>query len=150
MNDDFIKIATAFLKSVAKELDPYTSKKSRIEQTGQEELTLFTADHIQFAKYGRGPGKQPPLDPILEWVRDKRIQFRKPNGRFTTYEGTAWAIVKGIAKNGTKNHVPNAPNALDEAIAIHMDNYLNELNINIVFEADKNLDEVMSRVIFFF
>lgn len=109
-----IDVAREFLMAVKHELDPYTTRKGEVVQSGQFEFTLLTPSHIHFAKYGRGPGRMPPVDPLLKWVQDKGIQF---DG--LTQEGTAWAIAKSIEKRGTKNYVPNAPNALDEALTKH-------------------------------
>lgn len=115
---DFVKIATEFLQMVSKELDPHTSIKGEIEVESPFKVSLFTPSHIQFAKYGRGPGKKPPLDPILEWVKGKGIIF---NG--TDEKGTAFAIQASIGKNGTLGWVPNAPNAMEEAIDKHFEKY---------------------------
>jgi len=45
---------------------------------------------------GRSAGKQPPVQNILDWVKQKGIQ---PNEG--TQTGLAWAIAKKIAKEGT-------------------------------------------------
>lgn len=120
---ELIDIAREFLQAVRGELDPYTSRKGSVNQEGANVVTLLTPAHIQFAKYGRGPGKPPPIDPILEWVKKKGIIFSD-----TTAEGTAWAIAKSISKKGTSNYVPNAPNALEEAISKHQNDYLSQLS----------------------
>lgn len=124
----FAEIAVDFLKAVTAELDPYTSEKGII-QTNQssQTVTLFTPAHIQFAKYGRGPGKQPPIDSILKWVSREGIIFED-----STQEGTAWAIAKSIAKNGTSNWVPNAPNALEEALNENIQRYVDEVNQRVI------------------
>ena len=46
--------------------------------------------------------KQPPLQPILNWVEKRRFQFRKENGKFMSYKSTAFLITQGIFKNGIK------------------------------------------------
>ena len=137
----FAQIAEDFLKAVTSELDPYTTENGVIEVNEEASTaTLFTPAHIQFAKYGRGPGKQPPVDEIHAWVSKKRFQFRKPNGRFMSYESTAWAIAKSIAKKGTSNYVPNAPNAIEEAFNLHIKTYYEDLNRELfgLFAAEVN------------
>lgn len=129
----FQEIATDFLRAVTSELDPYTSTKGRIDLSDTSGATLFTPSHIQFAKYGRGPGKQPPFDEIFQWVKREGIRFDN-----TTQEGTAWAIAKSIAKNGTSNWVPNAPNALQESIDNNIEKYfedINTLSIQLAFDS---------------
>lgn len=126
-----------FLMAVKVELDPSTTRKGEVIRSGEYEYTLLTPSHIQFAKFGRGPGKQPPIEPILGWVKNKGIVFEG-----STEEGTAWAIAKSIAKNGTKNWVPNAPNALEEALTNHYkvynDRLLGALSVEIQGEIFKD------------
>lgn len=122
MEDEFIEIAKQFLLMVASDVDSYVSEKSVIKQEGVSSVSLFTQEHYQFAKYGRGPGKQPPINKIIDFVKKKGIIFEN-----STQEGTAWAIAKSIAKNGTKGYTPNAPNALQESIDKHLLEYSNEI-----------------------
>jgi len=124
----FIEIAQEFLRAVTNELDPFTTKKGQI-LVGKSQVVLLTPDHIQFAKYGRVPGKNPPRDNIQKWVDREGIIF---DG--STAEGTAIAIQLSIGKNGTKNYVPNAPNALEESIKNNIDNYNQQLNGALIVE----------------
>lgn len=121
-DNDFLKLATLFLESVTSELDPFTSKDGIIATEG-DSVALYTPDYIQFAKYGRGPGKLPPLDPILDWVKSRGIIFDGLDE-----EGTAKAIMYGIGKNGTVRYVPDAPNALEEAIGKNLSSYVELTN----------------------
>ena len=108
----FVSITREFLMLVKGDLDEYTTQKSTIKVNNFLSLSLFTPAHLQFAKYGRGPGKMPPLDPLIEWVSKKGIVSGGPSQA----RGAAFAIAKSISKKGTKNYVPNAPNALEEAL----------------------------------
>jgi len=119
----FVSIAKKFFKAVASELDPHTSENSVVKVVNFKEVTLDTVAHVQFAKYGRGPGKQPPIDPLIAWVKRQGIVTNDKEAR-----GTAFAIAKSIGKNGTKNWVPNAPNAIEEAINDNIVQYYKELN----------------------
>jgi hypothetical protein len=111
------EIARQFLMMVGQNLDQYTSERNVVE-VDSSGVTLFTPSHIQFAAYGRGPGKKPPLDPILKWVSRKGIVFEGTDER-----GTAFAIQNSISKKGTKNWKPNAPNVLEEAIKKELEKY---------------------------
>lgn len=46
--------------------------------------------------------KKPPLKPITDWVKKRRFQFRKENGKFMSYQSTAFLVRNGIFKNGIK------------------------------------------------
>lgn len=139
---ELIDIAREFLEMVSGELDPYTRQKGEIKQQGVSKITLFTPAHIQFARYGRGPGKKPPLDPILEWVKREGIVF---DG--ASEEGTAFAIQASIGKKGTKNWVPNAPNALDEAITKNIDFYNKSLAELFAIEIHDSLQQTYKKIL---
>ena len=141
----FVSIAKDFLLLVKKELDPHTTQKSEIKVENFLSVSLFTPSHIQFAKYGRGPGKPPPINAILEWVKKKGVIIGNNNAM-----GTAYVIARSIGKKGTKNYVANAPNAMEEALEKHLQFYANRINakhvddtvINTNKEYDKHLKEI--------
>lgn len=132
----FVSVTREFLQLVKGDLDQYTTQKSTIKVNNFLSLTLITPAHVQFAKYGRGPGKTPPLDPIIAWVKKKGVI--KGGG---SVEGTAFAIAKSIGKKGTKNYVPNAPNAIEEAINKHLALYVERVNNKHVEDTIKKLDK---------
>jgi len=133
MSDELIAIAVEFLMAVKEELDPYTTRKGEVQPT-QSGAILLTPSHIQFARYGRGPGKQPPLDPILEWVQRKGVRIGN-----LSEKGTAWAVIKSIAKNGTKNWVPNAPNALEESLKKNFEDYQQKMSRAFIIAIDDQI-----------
>lgn len=51
---------------------------------------LIGAEYIQFVFKGRGPGKLPPIDKIIDWCNARGIP-----------RGVAWYIAKNIAESGT-------------------------------------------------
>tara|TARA_R110000822_G_scaffold161_1_gene701 strand:- start:11214 stop:11663 length:450 start_codon:yes stop_codon:yes gene_type:complete len=121
---EFIDIAKAFLQAMTQELDKSTSTKGVIiEDEKGNSVSLFTPSHIQFAVYGRGPGKRPPLQNMLDFVKGQGIIFDKTDAR-----GTAFAIQASIAKNGTKNFVPNAPDALQQVVDKNIEKYYQQLS----------------------
>lgn len=65
----------------------------------------FAADYLKYLVYGRGPGKMPPLDNIIEWVEKniKNTTRENKDGTFSTvpYASVAYAIAVKIAKEGT-------------------------------------------------
>ena len=83
--------------------------------------------------------KRPPLKPITEWVKKKRFQFRKENGKFMSYQSTAFLVRQGIFKNGIKpslfftkpfeNAFKRLPDELVEAYGLDLEQFL-EFTIN--------------------
>ncbi len=68
------------------------SLRKEVKDTGG---TLFGAKHIYQLKHGRKPGKFPPIDEILNWIRAKRIQADIPE------RSLAFLIARKIARQGT-------------------------------------------------
>ena len=46
--------------------------------------------------------KKPPLKPITDWVKSRRFQFRQKNGKFMSYQSTAFLVRNSIFKKGIK------------------------------------------------
>ena len=46
--------------------------------------------------------KKPPLKPITDWVKNRRFQFRQKNGKFMSYQSTAFLVRNSIFKKGIK------------------------------------------------
>ena len=137
----FEGVARKFLEAVTSELDTYTSIKGKIFSKEKGSMTLETPGHIHFAKNGRAPGKNPPLEAMLQLVRSKNILFDGMSER-----GTAFAMQSIIKKKGTKNYKPNAPDAMEEAIAKYQNIYERELGYSTLVEVDDQLKREMQEV----
>jgi len=137
----FVKIAREFLEAVSTDLTGYTTQRPEVKIDSFKQATLLTPEHIQFAKYGRGPGKQPPINQILKFVSDKGIIFEN-----TDQEGTAWAIARSIAKKGTANWVPNAPNAIEEAVNNHILDYYKKINNFVIETYDPDIQDIYEKL----
>lgn len=126
LEQDLVRLAVEYLTLTKAQLDPYTSKKSIVQE---EPLgaSMYTPSHIQFAKYGRGKGKRPPFQEVFDWVKRKNIQFTG-----LTQKGTASAIVASIGKNGTIGYTPNAPDAMEEALLVNYNEYIRKTNDELV------------------
>ena len=83
------------------------------------------ADVIEF---GRRPGaKMPPIKPIEDWIRIKRLKLRNRQGEFiksteSNIKSAAFAIAKSIGKNGIEGI-----NYYSEAIDDTWDEYKDKL-----------------------
>ena len=70
---------------------------------GQFEVIIKALDYLKFIDEGRRPGKQPPLNPILSWVKTRNIRFKNKNGQgFLKNEQTAFIIRRSIGHKGIK------------------------------------------------
>lgn len=124
-----------------------TRKKKNVTKTLYESLgydvkampNSFSFDFLmeeygEWVDKGRKAGKNPPYSPILEWVKNRRIQFRDNRGKFKSYEQTAWAVVGGIGRNGIEPSYfysrpfnlgyRNLPNEIAEAYALDVEEFL--------------------------
>jgi hypothetical protein len=137
---ELMLIAKEFLKAVTGELDPWTKEKGEIKEDGYKAI-LLTPSHIQFARYGRGPGKKPPFEDILKWVKEEGIKFQGQ-----TETGTAFAIQNSIGLNGTKNWVPNAPSFLDEAIEKHFKEYQIKLGQKLTVIINDEVNSIYKKI----
>lgn len=136
----FLALSRQFLQLVAKDTNKYTTQKSQIKIEGTK-VVLFTPSHLQFAKYGRGPGKKPPLDPILQWVKTKGIVSNNKKQL-----GAAFAIQNSIGKRGTLNWVPNAPNALEESLNDNVDSYVKKLGAVFTGKINEQIEDNLKNV----
>lgn len=65
-------------------------------------VTINLEDYWIYVENGRGPGKFPPIDKILEWIRVKPvIPYSDSRGRLPTEEQLAFLIARKIAEQGT-------------------------------------------------
>lgn len=61
-------------------------------------LKIMAADYFKYVDEGRKPGsKQPPIKPILSWVKTRNIRFKN-----MTDKQTAFIIARSIGKKGIK------------------------------------------------
>ena len=109
------------------------------------EIKAWYAELVDEGIDNRGPGKQPPVRPIQEWIKRKSISV--PSG--ITVEQFSFAIAKKIAKTGQrKRPYPFIQPAIkfgeeyferraNEAIGIDA-----EIDVNIILESSPNLKKI--------
>jgi hypothetical protein len=64
--------------------------------------------YIGAQKYGRRPGKFPPIEAIIQWLKDKR-NFRIDEERGPSLKSLAFLIARKIAKSGTDIYQKKRP-----------------------------------------
>ena len=75
--------------------------------------SISLASYWKYVEYGRRPGKFPPPDKILEWVKVKPVLPRPINGIKPTEKQLAFLISRKIARDGIE-----AGNQFSEALDI--------------------------------
>lgn len=63
-------------------------------------LSLKLEDYYKWVEEGRKPGRFPPVDKILEWIRVKPILPDERNGRLPNEQQLAFLIGRKIAEEG--------------------------------------------------
>jgi hypothetical protein len=67
-----------------------------VTETG---INIFAQDYGIFVEEGRGPGKMPPRNKILQWVESRNLQSINP--KYKRPKDIAWMIGRSIAEKGT-------------------------------------------------
>lgn len=101
--------------------------KDSVDETGGK---LFGADYVYFQKKGRKPGGMPPIEAIIEWLKNK-TSFRVDNEKGPSLEGLAFAIARKIAKKGTDIHQGKRPGLSIEDKMLEARKKLRENLVNI-------------------
>lgn len=83
--------------------------------------------------------KRPPLKPITDWVKNRRFQFKQKDGKFMSYQSTAFLVRNSIFKKGIKPSLfftkpfekafERLPDELVEAYGLDVEQFL-EYTIN--------------------
>lgn len=80
------------------------SVKTTVKRNDDEFIvSINLEDYWIFVENGRCPGRFPPIDKILEWIRVKPIRpYSDSRGRLPTEEQLAFLISRKIAEQGTE------------------------------------------------
>ena len=96
-------------------------------------VTINLEDYWIYVENGRGPGKFPPIDKILEWIRVKPvIPYSDNRGILPTEEQLAFLIARKISEQGTEGR-----NVLFETV--------DELNREYLPRLKQSLDKDFNR-----
>ncbi len=88
-----------------------TMRNEVTEQPGATSAELFAAAHWKFVGNGRGPGRMPPVDPLIQWAKDKGLASED-----SAATRMGWAIARNIAREGSLDHQLGGKNVFAEAI----------------------------------
>ena len=62
-------------------------------------VTIELEDYWYYVENGRGAGKMPPIEPIINWIESKPVP---PQVEGLTVKQQAFVIARAIGKNGTQ------------------------------------------------
>lgn len=97
---------------------------------------ISLASYWKYVEYGRRPGKFPPLQNILDWVKIKPVIPRPMNGlKPPSEKQLAFLISRKISKDGIK-----AGNQLQEALEITWSKWENTLSQSITEDIQRMVD----------
>ena len=108
--DEYAKEAEALYKRklTDKGINASYTLLNSVETTAKRNDDVFTVsisleDYWYYVENGRKPGKFPPINKILEWIRVKPvIPYSDSRGRLPTEEQLAFLIARKIAEQGTE------------------------------------------------
>lgn len=152
--DEYAREAKELYKRKLTEKDinaSYTLLNS-VETTVKRNDDVFTVsisleDYWYYVENGRKPGRFPPIDKILEWIKVKPvIPYTDSRGRLPTEEQLAFLIARKIANEGTegrkvlfetvdelnKHYLPLLQKALDEdfdRFCYEIDTYIGSIRV---------------------
>ena len=66
------------------------------------QVSLNLLSYWKYVEYGRRPGKMPPIQAILDWIKVKPVIPREINGHLPTERQLAFLIARSIGENGTE------------------------------------------------
>lgn len=83
--------------------------KAIVEYNGNTLLiSLELEDYWKYVEYGRKPGKQPPINSIVDWIKIKPIIPEPINGKIPDTKQLAFMIARKIGREGVEGkHVIN-------------------------------------------
>jgi hypothetical protein len=86
-------------------------KRSLATEATEEGGSFSAMGHWKWVGNGRGPGKMPPLPPLVQWAKD--IGFPGTESQTRSF---AYAVARTIAMNGSSDHQAGGTNIFTDAI----------------------------------
>ncbi len=114
-------------------------KPVSIEFTNNKyQCSIQIADYWKYVEYGRRPGKFPPMNRILEWIKIKPVIPRPMNGlKAPSEKQLAFLISRKIAREGIK-----PGNQFEEALNISWNKYEKQISDAISEDLNQAIDLV--------
>lgn len=111
-----------------------------IEKGGNEiSVALKLEDYWKWVENGRGPGKFPPMDKILDWIKVKPVVPDERSGRLPTEKQLAFLIGRKISEEGVEG-----TNDLQRAVDEITEQYEELIGLAIDADLNDSMDVIMS------
>ena len=96
-------------------------------------VKLNSLKYLQYIEYGRKPGKWPPREPILQWVKDKRLPTAEYTGdkKLPTEKQMAYLVSKKIGTEGI-SPTPMVAETEEELNALYLPRLEEALKTDII------------------
>jgi len=104
-------------------------------ETNSYSGSISLANYWKYVEYGRRPGKFPPPNKILDWVKIKPVIPRPVNGIKPTEKQLAFLISRKIARDGIE-----AGNQFKEALDLTWAKNKNKISDAISIDLQSNID----------
>ena len=102
------------------------------------EADISIASYWKYVEYGRRPGRFPPINKILDWIKIKPVIPRPMNGlKPPTEPQLAFLIARKIARDGIK-----AGNQFKEALDLTWAKHYNDISNAISLDLQNEIDIV--------
>lgn len=94
-------------------------------------VSLNLEDYWKYIEYGRGPGKFPPIDEILNWITVKPVMARENDlGQIPSERSLAFLIARKIAREGT-DPKPLLEQSVNEVLKVYLSQLQDALQTDI-------------------
>lgn len=104
-------------------------------ETNSYSGSISLAHYWKYVEYGRRPGKFPPPNKILDWIKIKPVIPRPVNGIKPTEKQLAFLISRKIARDGIE-----AGNQFKEALDLTWTKNKNKISDAISIDLQSNID----------
>lgn len=104
-------------------------------ETNKYSGSISLAYYWKYVEYGRRPGKFPPPNKILDWIKIKPVIPRPVNGIKPTEKQLAFLISRKIARDGIE-----AGNQFKEALDLTWAKNKNKISDAISIDLQSNID----------
>lgn len=103
------------------------------------QVSLNLLSYWKYVEYGRRPGKMPPIQAILDWIKVKPVIPREINGHLPSERQLAFLIARSIGENGTEGR-----HVLERANTKIQDQMIESIKQAFLEDIGEDVDKVLA------